>query len=165
MRGVPEAPTAAKRRAMQRQRERDTKPELELRRELHRLGLRYRVQRCPLPTLRRKLDVVFGPSRVVVDVHGCFWHSCPEHATRPKTNRAWWDEKLATNRRRDEDTARRLADEGWLLVVVWEHEDPAIAAQRVHSTVTARRPPALRRVLSGIEPCQYADDLAHLAQQ
>ena len=66
-------------RRMRRQRSRDTAPELELRSELHRRGLRYRVHRRPVPTLRRTADVVFGPSRVAVFVDGCFWHGCPVH--------------------------------------------------------------------------------------
>jgi len=79
---VPPLPTSdATRARMARQRARDTDTELALRRELHRLGLRYRAHRRPLPEMRREADVVFGPSRVAVFVDGCFWHSCPEHTT------------------------------------------------------------------------------------
>jgi DNA mismatch endonuclease (patch repair protein) len=123
--------TPAKRRAMQKQRERNTGPEVALRRELHRRGLRYRLHRRVLPDVRRELDIVFGPARVAVEVRGCFWHACPQHATYPRANAEWWAEKLAKNVSRDEDTERRLREAGWKLVVVWEHEQPASAADRV----------------------------------
>lgn len=133
-------PTAAKRRAMQAQRERDTAPETALRRELFRRGLRYRVQRRALPTVRRKLDIVFPSERVAVEVRGCFWHVCPRHATWPRHNADWWRAKLERNVERDEETARVLTAEGWKLVVVWEHESPVGAAARIEKMVRARRP-------------------------
>jgi DNA mismatch endonuclease (patch repair protein) len=123
---------------MQRQPRRDTKPELQLRRELHRLGLRYLLDRSVLPKSRRRHDIVFSRQRVVVEVYGCFWHGCPKHATRPKANSGWWAEKLGANVARDVDTERRLAEAGWLLLVVWEHENPTEAAQRVLKAVRGR---------------------------
>src|SRR5215831_11579615 len=92
---------------MQRQARRDTAPERALRSALHRLGLRFRVHVRPHPGLRREADVVFGPSRVVVFVDGCFWHGCPEHASWPKANADWWREKIASNRARDAETDGR----------------------------------------------------------
>jgi len=124
---------------MQRQKRRDTTPELELRRILHGRGFRYRVDRPALPGSRRRHDLVFPGVRVAVEVRGCFWHSCPEHATMPKSNAAWWAAKLATNAERDADTARRLDEAGWVLVVVWEHEDASEVADRVALAVTSRR--------------------------
>ncbi len=79
--------------------------------------------------------MVFPKAKVVVEVRGCFWHACPEHRTSPKANADWWAEKLEANRRRDEDTARRLTAAGWTLVVVWEHEDPEAAAQEIELLV------------------------------
>jgi len=126
---------------MQGQAARDTQPELALRRLLHSAGLRYRVDRAPLPGLRRRADVVFGPARVAVFMDGCFWHGCPQHGTRPRSNEQWWHDKLERNRRRDRDTDDRLLDAGWQVLRVWEHEDPAAAAQRVQAAVRARRGP------------------------
>lgn len=125
---------------MAQQRARDTSTELALRRELHRLGLRYRVHRRPLPGVRREADVVFGPSRVAVFVDGCFWHGCPEHATWPRSNAEFWRTKIEGNRLRDADTDRRLIEAGWAVPRVWEHEDPAVAARRVRDLVATRRP-------------------------
>jgi len=121
----------AKRRAMRGQLARDTKPEMALRQELHRRGLRYRVHVRPVPELRRTADIVFTRAHIAVFVQGCFWHRCPEHATSPKANALWWQEKLQRNVDRDEDTAERLAASGWCVIIVWEHEDPAAAADRI----------------------------------
>lgn len=139
---VPAASSAAALSRMQRQRRRDTKPELALRRELHRLGLRYRVDRRLLSGMRRRVDIVFGPAKVAVFVDGCFWHSCPQHATLPRANAQWWADKLAANVERDSDSDRELAECGWLVVHVWEHEGVADAAARVREIVLHRRLPA-----------------------
>lgn len=120
---------------MQSTRRRDTPKELALRRALHRRGLRYRVDAPPMAGMRRRADMVFAKARVAVYVHGCFWHGCPEHATSPKANAEWWRSKLDANRRRDEDTRRRLEDLGWCVVEVWEHEDSESAADRVMAVV------------------------------
>jgi DNA mismatch endonuclease (patch repair protein) len=117
---------------MSGQRRRDTAPELALRRELYRLGRRYRVQVAPLPGLRRTADIVFLGRRVAVFVDGCFWHGCPEHGRRQHAVNAWyWPEKIARNQRRDHETSRILIDAGWTVVRVWEHEDTSAAALRV----------------------------------
>jgi DNA mismatch endonuclease (patch repair protein) len=81
--------------------------------------------------MRRRADIVFGPAKVAVYVDGCFWHSCPEHATLPKNNREWWRAKLDANVRRDRDTDRRLGEAGWGVVRVWEHEETTVAVERV----------------------------------
>lgn len=125
---------------MRRQRRRDTAPELALRRELHRRGLRYRIDYPVLSTSRRRHDIVFVGPRVVVEVRGCFWHACPAHATQPKSNANWWAEKLAANVRRDRDTENLLRSERWNLIIVWEHEDPLDAAERIERVVRAGVP-------------------------
>jgi DNA mismatch endonuclease (patch repair protein) len=131
--------TEGTRARMSRQRARDTEVELALRRELHRLGLRYRVHRRPIRAVRREADVVFGPARVAVFVDGCFWHGCPVHATWPKRNAEFWRVKIEGNRARDGETDRLLDAAGWLALRVWEHEDPVAAAERVRCAVAARR--------------------------
>lgn len=82
--------------------------------------------------------MVFPKARVAVYIDGCFWHSCPEHATTPKANREWWVEKLEGNVRRDRDTDERLEAAGWTVVRIWEHEDSERAADRVEKTVRSR---------------------------
>jgi len=82
--------------------------------------------------------MVFTKVKVAVYIDGCFWHSCPQHATTPKSNRNWWVDKLDANVRRDRDTDARLAAAGWAVVRIWEHEEPERAADRVVSAVMAR---------------------------
>lgn len=87
---------------------------------------------------RRSIDVAFSRARLAVFVDGCFWHACPEHGTDPSTNAEWWQWKLRGNVARDRDTDRLLEAAGWTVMRIWEHEDPVLAAQRVHE-VWARR--------------------------
>ena len=130
-------PTTSER--MSKQRTRDTQPELLLRRELHRRGLRYRVD-SPLPTMpRRRADLLFTRAKVAVFVDGCFWHGCPEHKTVPANNGAWWAAKLARNIQRDQETTARLATLGWTVLRVWEHEDTREAATAIEQIVRSRR--------------------------
>jgi len=110
-----------------------------IRRALHAAGLRYRVDARPLPELNRRADVVFGPSKVAVFVDGCYWHMCPTHGTRPKTNSSYWSSKLQGNATRDAETNTRLEKAGWLVLRIWEHEDPLEAAHRITAAVNARR--------------------------
>lgn len=125
---------------MQAVRSVDTGPELALRRELWHMGLRYRVGIRPLPGLNRRADIVFPGAKVAVFVDGCFWHGCPEHGRRVHEVNSWyWPEKIRRNVERDVDTNRRLADEGWAVVRVWEHDDPALLACWVRDLLDARR--------------------------
>jgi DNA mismatch endonuclease (patch repair protein) len=122
---------------MKSTRRRDTPGELALRSQLHRRGLRFRVD-TPVLGLRRRPDIVFRGKRIAVFVDGCFWHGCPQHGTVPKANRDWWVAKLAANESRDRDTDERLSDAGWVVIRVWEHEDPVAAADRIASAYAAR---------------------------
>lgn len=115
-----------------------TEPELALRRELHRRGLRYRVDVRELPG---RPDIVFSRARIAVQVDGCFWHGCPEHAVAPRSNAAWWSEKLALNRERDARNDAMLQSEGWLVVRVWEHVSPSTAADLIECSWRARTRP------------------------
>lgn len=110
---------------------RDTKPELLLRRELHRRGLRYRVQTKVPGNNRRTIDIAFTRARLAVFVDGCFWHGCPEHGTSPRANSEWWTWKIERNKARDVDTDRHLAAAGWHVIRIWEHEQAAAAADRI----------------------------------
>ena len=110
---------------------RDTKPEVLLRRELHRRGLRFRLQVKVPGNKRRTIDIAFPRARLAVYVDGCFWHGCPEHHVEPKANREWWRWKMDVNKARDRDTDRELRAAGWEVLRVWEHEDLGQAAERV----------------------------------
>lgn len=122
---------------MKRQRRRDTTPELALRSALHALGLRFRVD-YHLPDLGCRPDIAFTRAGVAVFVDGCFWHGCPEHGTQPRANAAWWRNKLAANRTRDERMDQRLAASGWESIRVWEHQDAHAAAEGIQLVVLRR---------------------------
>ncbi len=140
----PFASSEAVRQRMSVQRREGTAPEVALRRALHSLGLRYRLHKAPLPGLRRKADIVFGPARVAVFVDGCFWHGCPDHGRRRHDVNGWyWPDKIARNRRRDQDTDLALASAGWAVVRVWEHDvtgqDARDAAENIRRILDDRR--------------------------
>ncbi|MGY4768939.1 DNA mismatch endonuclease Vsr [Kribbella sp. CWNU-51] len=146
---LPPAPSsAAVRDRFRRQRTRDTAPEVALRRQLYRQGLRYRVDYRPLRQHRWKVDVAFVGLRVAVYVDGCFWHSCPDHGLKPKSNSKWWREKLVHNVLRDRRADAALGEAGWEVVRVWEHEDPVVAARRVCEVVRTRKD-QVRKSLAG----------------
>jgi DNA mismatch endonuclease, patch repair protein len=134
------ASSEANRRVMRANRSRDTLPELLVRRAVHAMGLRYRVASRPVPDIRIRADMVFAGSRVAVFIDGCFWHGCPDHSSTPRTNPGYWTVKIAANRDRDARAARLLADAGWTVVRVWEHDDPGLSAARIRTEVAAARP-------------------------
>lgn len=69
-----------------------------------------------------KPDFVFPKLKLAVFVDGCFWHSCPQHATKPAANRAFWNKKLTRNKARDRIVNRTLRQHGWTVLRIWQHE-------------------------------------------
>jgi DNA mismatch endonuclease (patch repair protein) len=101
-------------------RSKDMEPELRVRSLVHRLGYRFRLHRKDLPG---KPDLVFGPSRKVIFVHGCFWHSHTCKAAHiPKSNQKYWVPKLERNKMRDQNNIQQLETMGWSVLVIWECE-------------------------------------------
>ena len=133
------ASSEAAAKVMRANRSRDTKPEIRIRQLLHSEGLRYRISTRPLPELRRTADIVFRTEKVAVFVDGCFWHGCRLHKRAPKSNTDFWIAKIASNVKRDTETNRRLGDAGWLVIRVWEHDDPVHAAREIVNMVKSRR--------------------------
>ena len=122
-------------RRMRKVRRSGSDVELRLRRELHRRGLRYRVNLRGLPGTP---DVAFTRVKVAVFVDGCFWHCCPDHGVTPKANREWWVDKLEGNVDRDRRKDQELQGIGWLPVHIWEHECPVEAARGIENLWKAR---------------------------
>ncbi len=107
---------------------RDTGPELMLRNMLRSIAPGYRLHRADLPG---KPDIVYGPRRLAIFMHGCFWHGhdCKRGARAPKENAAYWSAKIARNRARDAANLQALAAQGWRTLVVYEcalKERPAL---------------------------------------
>jgi DNA mismatch endonuclease (patch repair protein) len=132
-RPVPSSPGVSQR--MSRARRRDTLPEVLIRQEAHRRGLRYRVDTVLPGMPRRRADIVFPRLRIAVFVDGCFWHSCPEHQSIPRANHEWWVAKLAKNTERDRDTDAHLRALGWTVLRFWEHEEPATVVDVIEHSV------------------------------
>jgi DNA mismatch endonuclease (patch repair protein) len=118
----------------------DTGPERALRSHLHRHGLRFRKDfRIQFEGSSVRADVAFPAAKLAVFVDGCFWHQCPEHATMPKRNNAFWSPKLRRNIERDEQVNRELARAGWTVIRCWEHEDPSEVLPRVVAALEEAR--------------------------
>ena len=104
---------------MSRVKNRRTVPEDQVARLLRDLGVKYRRN---VKTLPGQPDFVIRSKKLVIFVNGCFWHGHPNcnRAKRPDSNRAFWDKKIATNKRRDRRNARKLRKEGWHIITVWQ---------------------------------------------
>lgn len=112
----------------------DTKPEIFVRRLIHRMGFRYRLH---VRTLPGSPDIVLPKHKKVVFVHGCFWHGhlgC-RRSQRPTSNRAFWDKKIDGNSVRDKLSRQRLRRLGWATLAVWEcsTRDPERLKKRLAS--------------------------------
>jgi DNA mismatch endonuclease (patch repair protein) len=139
------APAAETTRRMRAVRQRDTAPELEVRRRLHALGVRYRV--CPRD-LPGRPDLANRAKGWALFVHGCFWHGhdC-RLGTKPKANAEWWRAKIAANRERDERKKAALEALGLRVFVVWQCEldrltDEALLSRLRRATSKTEAEPA-----------------------
>lgn len=115
---------------------RNTRPELALRRALHRLGLRYRIH---VRSLSGNPDLVFPRFNAALFVHGCFWHQhrgC-RYATTPATRRDFWQQKFRQNEERDQKVKRDLHENGWRIGTIWECALKQGGEQQVAAQVAA----------------------------
>lgn len=135
----PAASSESVRLQMSKQRRRDTQAELLVRKLLHARGVRYRIDARPEPDLRCKADIMWKSLRLVVFIDGCFWHGCPDHASKPKANGEWWAQKLDANVRRDRRTDAELTERGWTVMRFWEHEEPTTVADAICSLLNQLR--------------------------
>ncbi|WP_406135846.1 very short patch repair endonuclease [Streptomyces albidoflavus] len=122
-------------------RSRDTRPEGALRHAVHRLGLRYRLQRRVAP--RCTADFVLPPHHVAVFVDGCFRHGCPVHGPKALRgpNASLWTAKIETNRARDLRNTEAATDAGWSVVRIWECEvRSSVSAEQAALRVAAACP-------------------------
>lgn len=111
----------------------DSECERQLRRELHRRGLRFRKHLAPVQGVRCRPDVVFSRAQVAVFVDGCFWHRCPEHGSDPRRNGAWWQAKLDANVARDRRQDQALRAAGWQVLRFWAHEPVGAMAEAIQT--------------------------------
>ena len=97
--------------------------------------------RASLPRLLRvNVDFVFRQARLAIFVDGCFWHGCPQHATQPKNNRAFWRRKFSRNKQRDKVVNQALRKAGWRVLRIWEcrlRKSPQSCLRRIMRGLTA----------------------------
>lgn len=118
----------------------DTNPEVRLRSILHRRGYRFlKNSLIRLVGVSVRPDIVFTRVKIAVFVDGCFWHGCPDHGGRPRSNSDYWEAKLAKNVRRDRLVDAQLEAAGWQVVRLWEHVKPAEGADVVAEVVAIAR--------------------------
>ncbi len=129
----------AARNRMKAVKQKDTLAEMRVRRLLHAMGLRYRVDHVVSRKPRRKADIAFLGPKVAVFIDGCYWHGCPKHGTSSKANAAFWKDKIETNKRRDADTNELLKKAGWVIIRAWEHEEPEKVASKIAKKVISRK--------------------------
>lgn len=112
-------------RNMARVKNKNTAPEITVRRMLHRLGYRFRLHRRDLPG---NPDIVLPRFRSVIFVHGCFWHGhdC-RRGKRPATHTEFWNTKLDRNIERDQANRKLLKGLDWRVLVVWECQTKDLA--------------------------------------
>ena len=124
---------------MSRVKSKDSGPEMLVRRAFHGEGLRFRLHRRDLPGTP---DLVLPKYKVVVFVHGCFWHGHPgcRRASIPATNSAFWKTKLEGNARRDLANRARLEALGWTVVTIWSCEAAPDAARNLANQIKAELP-------------------------
>src|ERR1700710_2293127 len=104
---------------MSRIRSKDTKPEMLVRRFLHKNGFRYRLHVKGLPG---KPDIVLPKYKTVIFIHGCFWHGhegCKYYVV-PKTRTEWWLNKINSNTANDIKAEQSLKIKGWRVLTLWE---------------------------------------------
>ena len=104
---------------MSRVRSKNTKPEIQVRSALHKMGYRFRLHGRQLPGIP---DVVLPKHKIVIFIHGCFWHghnSC-KAGSIPKTRPQFWRNKIFENKSRDRREYTKLQETGWRIAIVWE---------------------------------------------
>lgn len=125
---------------MQGNHRRDTRPEVQVRSELHRRGYRFRKDfLIATSDVRVRPDIVFTRWKLAVFLDGCFWHQCPEHGNLPRTNSEYWIAKLGRNVQRDRNVDASLGASGWVVLRIWEHETPVTAAEQIAAALGSLR--------------------------
>lgn len=111
----------------------DTKPEITVRKALHKKGFRFRLHDRNLPG---KPDIVLPKYRTVVLINGCFWHGHNCNLFKwPKTNRFFWEDKINSTKARDEKNIKHLENQGWHVITVWECSLRGKSIEAIEATI------------------------------
>ncbi|HAT2126354.1 TPA: DNA mismatch endonuclease Vsr [Legionella pneumophila] len=116
---MPDVVCSSKRKEMMAGiRNKDTKPEMIIRKALFAKGYRYRLHRKNLPG---KPDIILPKYRTIIFINGCFWHCHDCHLFKwPQTRKEFWETKILSNKARDEENKDALLKSGWRILVIWE---------------------------------------------
>lgn len=111
----------------------NTKPEIRVRKYLHNNGFRFRINYKKLPG---KPDIVLPKYKTTIFINGCFWHGHEKcrYFVVPKTRTEWWLTKINNTKKRDNDIINKLTEMGWKIFVIWECElkhDPEQRLQKI----------------------------------
>ena len=120
---------------MQAIRSKDTKIELSLRKALWGKGYRYRKHH---KKLIGKPDITFAKKKIAIFIDSCFWHGCPYHCRMPKSNKAYWNEKIRRNKKRDKEVKSWYKNNAWCGLRFWEHtlkKNPQGCLQKIIKTI------------------------------
>jgi DNA mismatch endonuclease (patch repair protein) len=135
---TPVASSPAVRATMLANRGRNTAPERLLRVALREAGFKFRMYASPTARIRCAADIVFRAQKICIFIDGCFWHGCPRHFTTPQRNGAWWTEKIARTKARDERQRVALKAASWKVIRLWEHQLEGSAADKTVSRLIVR---------------------------
>ncbi len=116
---------------MQAVKSRDSKMEIAFRRQLSKLKLRYRTNVSRLPS---SPDIAFIGRKLVIFLDSCFWHGCRWHGSMPSSNRKFWADKIAANKKRDKRVRLKYKRMGWKVLRFWEHtlkKNPVKAIEKI----------------------------------
>lgn len=94
-----------------------TQPELKIKKLMKSLGFSYQPKE-----ILGEPDFADGKRKIAVFIDGCFWHKCPKHFVKPRSNVKFWETKIKTNVKRDKKVKEKLIKEGWRVIRVWEHD-------------------------------------------
>jgi DNA mismatch endonuclease, patch repair protein len=122
---------------MSRIRSKDTKPEIHVRKFLHKQGFRFRLHQRNLPG---RPDIVLARYKTAIFIHGCFWHGhdgC-KYFILPKTNAEFWAHKIGGNKERDRLAVARLKKEGWQVIEIWECDIRSYNRDKLLSKLTMK---------------------------
>ncbi|MBI2990329.1 MAG: very short patch repair endonuclease [Candidatus Magasanikbacteria bacterium] len=104
---------------MSRIKSQDSKIETLFRKELWKLGFRYRKNSGKY---FGKPDIVLKGHEAVIFIDSCFWHGCKKHCRIPTVRKSYWTQKIARNAKRDNEVTRHYKKQGWKIFRIWEHE-------------------------------------------
>lgn len=134
---LPNNPPSQTSRKMRSVRQSKTNIEVAVEKGLRSRKMTFEQNKYAIKGIRTKPDIIFRNGKLAVYIDGCFWHSCPHHATEPKSNAAFWRDKLKKNVLRDRANTKALESSGWKVLRFWGHQDPVKMVDAIRAALRA----------------------------